>query len=107
MFTSDYALSWYDYLAGYDVVLGQIGGWNNSLASQIGFLRGAATTQGKDWGVFITWKYNQSPYLDSPDAILNQLTTAYKCGAKYFVIFNYYDDQSGPMELLQTSISKH
>lgn len=95
VFTSDYALYWYDYLAGYDVILGQIG-WNNTLAQEIGLLRGASKLQNKDWGIVITWKYNQPPYLGSGSEILNQMTTAYKCGAKYFVLFNYYEDQSGP-----------
>ena len=95
VFTSDYALYWYDYSAGYDVLLGQIG-WNNTLAQEIGLLRGASNLQNKEWGIVITWKYNQPPYLDSGEEILNQMTTAYKCGAKYFVLFNYYEDQSGP-----------
>ena len=91
VFTSDYALFWFDYLSGYDVVLGQLG-WNLSVTQQIAFLRGAATLQHKDWGVVITWKYDQPPYLDTATNILNQMTTAYECGAKYLVLFNYYDN---------------
>ncbi len=89
VFTSDYALMWYDYLSGYDVVLGQLG-WNMSTTEQIAFLRGAATLQHKDWGVVVTWKYNQPPYLDTAANILDQMTNAYECGAKYVVLFNYY-----------------
>lgn len=82
-------------MSGYNVVLGQVG-WNISLNQQISFLRGAAQVQGKDWGVIITWKYQQAPYLDSGKSILSQLRTAYECGSKYFVLFNYYptDDNS-------------
>ncbi len=94
VFTSDYALYWFDYHAGYDVVLGQIG-WNMSLTQQISLLRGAATTQGKDWGMIITWKYQQPPYLDNGTAIYEQMRVGYECGSKYFILFNYYDVDSG------------
>ena len=89
VFTSDYSLMWFDYLSGYDVVLGQLG-WNQSVTEQIAFLRGAATLQDKDWGVVITWKYQQPPYLDNASAILSQMTTSYECGAKYIGLFDYY-----------------
>jgi hypothetical protein len=52
--------------------------------------------QKKDWGVFITWKYQSPPYLDAGEEIVNQLTTAYECGAKYYVVFDYYEENSGP-----------
>jgi hypothetical protein len=95
VFTSDYALYWFDYLAGYDVTLVHMG-WNHTVAQQIALVRGAATLQNKDWGIIITWKYKRPPYLDAGKEILSQMTTAYECGAKYFVLFNYYDDNSGP-----------
>ncbi len=91
VFTSDYALYWFDYQAGYDVLLAQLG-WNISLNQQIALCRGAANAQGKDWGAVITWKYNQPPYLDNGQEIYNQLKTSYECGAKYFVLFNYYEE---------------
>jgi len=94
VFTSDYGLYWFDYLAGYDVVLGQIG-WNLSVNQQLSLLRGAANMQQKDWGVIITWKYQTHPHLDNGTEIFSQLQTAYECGAKYFVLFNYYDSNSG------------
>jgi hypothetical protein len=90
-FTSDYALYWFDYLAGYDVVLGQVG-WNLTFNEQIALMRGAATLQNKSWGVVITWKYQQPPYLDNGTEILNQMRTAYQCGAKYVILFDYYDE---------------
>ena len=93
VFTSDYGLYWFDYLSGYDVVLGQVG-WNLTLNQQIGLMRGAADLQHKDWGVIITWKYQQPPYLDNGTEILSQMKTAYECGAKYIVLFDYYDSDN-------------
>ena len=88
LFVSDYALYWFDYLAGYDVVFAQAG-WNHSLAQDIALVRGAARLQGKSWGTIITWKYTEPPYLDSGEAIYRQMQTAYESGAKYVVLFNY------------------
>ncbi len=90
VFTSDYALYWFDYLSGYDVVLAQIG-WNITLAQQIALTRGAAELQNKDWGVIITWKYDRPPYLDSGEEIFGQMRSAYEAGAKYLVLFNFYE----------------
>jgi len=95
IFTSDYALYSWDYLSGYDVVLAQIG-WNLTVNQQISLVRGAATVQNKDWGIVITWKYEQPPYLDNASVILDQMRTAYQCGAKYFVLFNYYGSDQNP-----------
>jgi hypothetical protein len=47
--------------------------------------------QNKDWGVVITWKYDAPPYLDTGTEILGEMRSAYECGAKYIVLFNYYD----------------
>jgi len=95
VFTSDYGLYWFDYLSGYDVVFSQVG-WNLTLNQQIAQIRGAAQVQGKEWGVVITWKYQQPPYLDNGTEILSQMRTAYECGAKYIVLFDYYDSDSNP-----------
>ncbi len=94
VFTSDYALEWFDYKAGYDVVWAQIG-WNLTLAQQIAPVRGAAEVQNKSWGAVITWKYQQQPYLADKDEILEQMNTLYECGAKYIVLFNYYGENAG------------
>jgi hypothetical protein len=88
LFVSDYALYWWDFLLGYDVVLAQVG-WNHTLAQDISLVRGAARLQGKSWGAIITWKYTDWPYLDDDEAIYYQMYTAYKAGAEYLVIFNY------------------
>jgi hypothetical protein len=100
IFTSDYGLYWWDYKSGYDVVLAQLG-WNNSVAQEIGLVRGAADLQGKDWGTIITWKYTQPPYLTNGDEMYEQMLTSYECGAKYVVVFNYADGMDGPYGTLQ------
>ena len=87
-FTSDYALYWFDYLGGYDVVFAEFG-WNNSVAQEISLVRGAAKIQDKDWGAIITWKYETPPYLDTGEEIFTQMQTALESGAKYIVLFNY------------------
>jgi len=87
-FVSDYALYWWDYLGGFDVVLTQLGN-NATLEQEIALTRGAATLQNKTWGAIITWKYNEPPYLDSGEEIYNQMHMAYQAGAKYVVIFDY------------------
>ena len=88
IFTSDYALYWFTYASGWDVLLTQIG-WNDTVAQDIGFIRGAAALQKKQWGAIITWKYDQPPYLDTGQEIYKQMTTAYEAGADYVVIFDY------------------
>lgn len=87
-FTSDYALYWFDYLGGYDVVFAQFG-WNHSLVQDIALIRGAARMQNKTWGAIITWKYREPPYLDTEEEIYRQMCVAYEAGAKYVIIFNY------------------
>ncbi len=99
-FMSDYALYWFDYLSGYDIVLAQLG-WNHTTAQDIALIRGAATLQGKMWGAIITWKYTHSPYLASGDEIYEQTSMAYRSGAKYVAIFNYAEDMQGSYGTLQ------
>lgn len=100
VFTSDYALYWFDYKSGYDVLLAQIG-WNISMPQQIAFVRGAAKQQNKDWGIIVTWKYNNPPYLDSGSEIQAQMRKAYEAGAKYIILFNYYDNEQNPYGTLK------
>jgi hypothetical protein len=92
-YTSDYGLFWWDYEGRYDTLFAELG-WNCSVAEQIDLVKGAANMQGKDWGTMITWRYNQEPYLDSPDNIYTQMMTSYQAGAKYISIFNYPYNQS-------------
>ncbi|MCJ7722000.1 thermonuclease family protein, partial [Candidatus Bathyarchaeota archaeon] len=87
VFTSDYALYWFDYKAGYDVMFAEFG-WNYSRQINIALNRGAATIQDKDWGVIITWTYNNPPYIESGTELYNDLVLAYENGAKYVLIFD-------------------
>lgn len=87
-FTSDYALYWWDYLAGYDAVFVELG-WNLDSTQQIALCRGAANIQNKDWGTIIVWKYYEPPYLANAQEIYGDMVLAYKSGAKYIVVFNY------------------
>ena len=100
LFTSDYALYWWDYQGGYDTVFAELG-WNNTAAQEIGLVRGAANLQGKDWGTIITWTYTQPPYLTSGDEMYNQMRLSYECGAKYVVVFNYAENMTDSYGTLQ------
>ncbi len=91
MFTSDYALYWFEYNAGYDVVLAQIG-WNYSRQINVAQVRGAATIQNKDWGVIVAWTYTEPPYLGSGEELFDDLVLAYENGAKYVVVFDSNED---------------
>jgi hypothetical protein len=88
MFTADYALYWFDYKAGYSTVFGEFVG-NESRERHIGLCRGAATAFDRDWGVIVTWKYYQPPYLESGEELYHDLSLAYSAGAKYAVVFSY------------------
>ncbi len=94
-FTSDYALYWYDYSSGYDVVLGQFVG-NNSREITVKLTRGAADVMKKDWGVIITWKYNEPPYLEEPEQMYSDMVFAYQNGAKYVAVFNSPETHPSP-----------
>ncbi|MCL2358776.1 MAG: hypothetical protein LBH74_07615 [Nitrososphaerota archaeon] len=91
LFTSDYALYWWDYQSGYDFVLAQLG-WNNSVTQEIGLVRGAANLQNKQWGTILTWKYTQAPYLPDGAELFEQMKTSYEAGADYVIVFNYSED---------------
>jgi hypothetical protein len=98
-FTSDYALYWFDYLGGYDTLFAEFGS-NSSIIQNIALARGAARMQNKTWGAIITWKYSQPPYLDSGNAIYEQMLDAYMSGAKYVVIFDYPQIPGNPYGIL-------
>jgi hypothetical protein len=89
-FTSDYALYWFDYLAGYNTVFAELGGTNETTKiQQIALCRGAANVQNKQWGAIITWSSTSPPYLENGTEMLQDMLTAYWAGAKYIVVFNY------------------
>ncbi|HIJ07835.1 TPA: hypothetical protein HA274_00550 [Candidatus Bathyarchaeota archaeon] len=87
VFSSDYALYWFDYKAGYDVLFAEFG-WNYSRQMNVAFCRGAAEAQKKEWGVMITWTYSVEPYLESGEELFKDMVSAYDNGAKYILIFD-------------------
>jgi len=93
IFTSDYALFWFDYLACYNVVFTQFG-WNNTRQLQIALCRGAASGHNSDWGTITTWTYTQPPYIDNPEELYKDMILAYNNGAKYIIVFNYPTNQT-------------
>jgi hypothetical protein len=102
LFTSDYALYWFDYVGGYDVVLAQLG-WNYSRQLNVALCRGAANVHDKDWGVIVTWTYTEPPYLGSGEELFDDLVLAYENGAKYALVFdsdeNYAQSTLSPEHL--------
>ena len=91
LFTSDYALYWFDYKGGYDTVFAELG-WNYSRQLNIALCRGAATMQGKEWGAIVTWTYTDPPYIEPSLELFKDLMLAYKNGAKYIVVFDSNED---------------
>ena len=87
LYTSDYALYWFDYESGYDTVFAEFG-WNYSRQLNIAQVRGAANMHGKDWGAIVTWTYTQPPYLESGEELYRDLVLAYENGAKYMILFD-------------------
>jgi hypothetical protein len=88
VFTSDFALYHYDYLAGFNTVFAEMG-WNNSRIREIALCRGAANMLKKDWGTIITWTYMNPPYIANGTEIYQDMITSYNAGAKYMIIFDY------------------
>jgi hypothetical protein len=87
LLTSDYALYWFDYKAGYNMVLTEFG-WNYSRQLAIALDRGAATVRNKDWGAIIDWTYTDPPYIESGTQLFNDMKLAYDNGAKYIIVFD-------------------
>ncbi len=96
LFTSDYGLYWFDYQAGYDTVFAEYGwnsGWKDySRQLNAALVRGAATALNKDWGIMITWAYQQPPYMESGPDLYKDMVSAYENGAKYILIFDSNKD---------------
>jgi hypothetical protein len=86
LYTSDYALYWYDYLSGYSTVFAEFVG-SGRMEIQVGLCRGAASTLHKDWGAMLTWS-NYTDFIDNPQQIFSDMVTAYQNGAKYIAVFN-------------------
>jgi hypothetical protein len=96
LFTSDYGLYWYDYQAGYDTVFAEYGwniGWEDySRQLNAALVRGAATAMKKDWGIMITWAYQQPPYMEPGPGLYEDMMSAYQNGAKYIIVFDSNKD---------------
>ncbi len=93
IFTSDYGLYWFDYKSNYTTVFAEFVGNETRHTNQdrqqiIALDRGAAESFNKNWGVIVTWAYNQAPYLENGTQLFSDLTLAYSAGATYAVIFN-------------------
>ncbi len=92
LFTSDYGLYWFDFQAGYDTVFAEYGwniGWESySRQLNTALVRGAATALNKEWGIMITWAYQQPPYMEPGPQLYQDMVSAYENGAKYIVIFD-------------------
>src|SRR4030067_3573631 len=93
LFTSDYALYWFDYKAGYDGIFAEFG-WNYSRQLNVALCRGAATVQNKDWGAIMLWTYTVPPYIGSGAELYKDLTLAYDNGAKYILVFDSNEDHT-------------
>jgi parallel beta-helix repeat protein len=87
LFTSDFGLYWFDYKAGYDVVLAEFVK-NHSRPLHLAMCRGAAKVQNKDWGIMITWKYDDPPYTEPADELYEDMVFAYNSGAKYVAVYD-------------------
>jgi hypothetical protein len=89
-FVSDYALYWFDYLAGYDTVFAELG-WGHNASQQIGLCRGSAKAQNKEWGTIITWKSSveEPESIKTASEMLQDMYTSYEAGAKYVIVFNF------------------
>ncbi len=98
--TADYVLHWFDYKVGYDAILAEFG-WNNSREQQIALVRGAARAYDKEWGVVVTWEYNQEPYIENGTQLFEDLMLAYDNGARYAVVFSYPEIEGAECGILQ------
>jgi hypothetical protein len=89
LFTCDYALYWFDYLAGQDGVFAEFA-YSYDRNLNMALNRGAAQIQNKQWGVIIVYNNTAQlpPYLESGSDLYKDMVAAYDGGAKYIVIFD-------------------
>ena len=100
LFTSDYALFWFDYQGGYNNIFAELFGTQTD-AQTLALVRGAADMQGKSWGVMIE-PSRQSPLtLQTGNQIYDELQQAYEDGAEYGVVFNYAPNSNSTAGFLQ------
>ena len=106
--TSDYGLYWFDYKSSYSTVFAEFLGNETRHGSPgrpliVSLDRGAAQSFHKNWGIIVTWQFNQAPYLESGDQLYSDLTLAYSTGASYAIVFSYpvYPDNNPYGTLLE------
>lgn len=87
LFTSDYALHWYDYLCNYDVVFGEFNG-NDNRQLTVALTRGAGESLGKQWGTIVTWSTPQGSFLENATQLYDDMTYSWDSGANYIVVFD-------------------
>jgi hypothetical protein len=99
VFTSDYALYWFDYKVGYDAIFVEVGNNlnTNGKMTQIALCRGAAKAHNRDWGAIITLVTDNPPTAEDGPTMLKDMTMAYEAGAKYIIVFNYEKDGEGTL----------
>ena len=99
LFTSDYALYWFDYQGGYNSVFAELFGTQTD-AQTLALVRGAADMQRESWGVMVE-PASQSPLnLQTGDQIFNELKQAYEDGAEFGVVFNYAPAESSNTNII-------
>jgi len=99
LYTSDYALYWYDFLSGYNTVLCEFVGDQNRQVT-IALDRGAAKTLGKSWGTIITYQYADGR-LEDGTQLYDDMVLAWQSGARYIVVFSGNTTSSGPYGALK------
>lgn len=87
LFTSDYALYWYDYMCTYDVVFGELTESHNRQITTA-LCRGAARVMNKQWGTIITWSTPDQSFIDNATKLYDDMTFSWQQGANYIVVFD-------------------
>ncbi len=82
-FSSDYALYWFDYSAGYDTIFVELG-WNHDSIKHIGLCRGAAKAHDKEWGAIIVWKNLNPPAFKNGEEMLDRFSYSLQRRSKIY-----------------------
>jgi hypothetical protein len=86
LYTSDYALYWYDFLCGYGTVFCEFAG-NQSRQVAVALDRGAAKTLGRSWGAIVTYPCAEG-CLETGTQLYDDMVLAWQSGARYVVVFD-------------------
>ncbi|HLN89248.1 MAG TPA: hypothetical protein VK253_04215 [Candidatus Binatia bacterium] len=92
LYTSDYALYWYDYSSGYDVVFAEFLGDKIQNQIAVSLVRGAAKTLDKDWGAILTFGPSGGIEFHPPAfeniSLYDEMLQAWQNNARYIIIFD-------------------